>query len=83
MRKVETDEMPVVDVDGSFLYKKYIKLSESSKEVAFPSIPSPPVSVWTAVTAHNFQEFADSIPHVSQGNFFCLYVYLLLSYATG
>ncbi len=46
--------MPVVD--DSFLYKKYKKLSESAKEVALLSIPSPPVSGWTAMTAQNFQE---------------------------
>ncbi len=56
--------------------------SESGKELTLPSIPSPPISGWTAVTAHNFQELADSIPHVSRGNFF-LVCLLLLSYATG
>ncbi len=60
--------MPIVGVDGSFLYKKYKKSSESGKEVALPSISSPPVFEWTAVTAQNVQELADSIPHVSRGN---------------
>ncbi len=41
---MEADEIPVVDVDGSFLYKKYKKLSESGKEIALPSILSPPIS---------------------------------------
>ena len=60
--------MPIVDVDGSFLFKKYKTLRESGKQVVFP--PTPPVSGWTVMTAENYQALADSIPRVSQGKSF-------------
>ncbi len=54
-------------MDGSFLYKKYKRLSESGKQVVLPSVQTPPVAGWTTVTEENYQTLADSIPRVSQG----------------
>ncbi len=62
--------MPVIDVDGSYLYKKYKALNESGKQVSLPSIPSPPLTGWTIVTSENFQSVAAFVPRVSHGKFY-------------
>ena len=75
---MEADGVPVVDVDGSFLYKKYNKLS---KQVILPPIPPPPVSGWTVMTGENYQSLASSIPRVSQGRHLsCLRILLVTSF---
>ena len=67
MKRVEADGVQVVDVDGSFLYKKYKKLAESGKQVFLPPLPPPPVSGWIVMTGENCHSLAGSIPRVSQG----------------
>ena len=66
MKRVEADGVQVVDVVGSFLYKKYKKLAESSKQVFLPPLPPPPVSGWIVITGENCHSLAGSIPCDSQ-----------------
>ena len=58
---------PLVDVDGSFLYKKYEKMTKGGKNVCGLPVPSPPVSGWTAMDSRNYQSIALSLPCVTQG----------------
>ncbi len=67
VRQVETEGLPVVDVDGSYLYRKYKVLSDAGKHVSLPSIP-PPISGWTVMTSENYQSLAPTIPPVTQGS---------------
>ena len=76
---MEVDGVPVVDVDGSFLYKKYKLLCESGMQVSLPSLPSPPVSGWTVMTGENYQSLAVSIPCVTRGMDY-LFCFLRLSF---
>lgn len=60
--------MPVVDVDGSYLYRKYEILTNAGKCVHLPSHPPPPpVSGWITMTNENYQSLAPTIPLVTQG----------------
>ena len=59
--------MSIVDVDGSYLYRKYKTLSDAGENVLLPSIPPPPISGWTAMTSENYQSLALSVPPVTHG----------------
>ena len=53
----------VVDVDGSYLYKKYKLLSDAGTNIAPLPPPEPPQASWTILTPEN----VSSIPSVTQG----------------
>lgn len=72
MKKVEVEAVPVVDVDGSYLYRKYKTLSDAGKHVSIPSIPPPPITGWTVMNGENYQSLAPTIPPVTQGVFTCV-----------
>ena len=58
----------VVDVDGSFLWRKHQSLSEpGAKVVPLTATPVSPLSGWEAVTEANHREFTDRIPTVTSG----------------
>ena len=44
VNQAEEEGTPVVDVDGSYVYRKYNKLAGSGKHVTQPDDPSPPPS---------------------------------------
>ncbi len=44
IRKAEEDGELVVDVDGSYLFRKYQRLRDAGENVRFPSIPPVPIS---------------------------------------
>ena len=52
-----------MDVDGSYLYKKYKLLSDAGTDVAPLPPPEPPRAGWTILTPEN----VSSIPLVTQG----------------
>lgn len=69
MKEVEQEGLAVVDVDGSYLYRKYEMLTKAGEEVSLPSsIPPPPLSGWVTMSDENYQSLAPSIPPVTQGN---------------
>ena len=47
MKEVIADKLPVVDVDGSYLYRKYKILTDAGERVSLSSLPPPPLSGWT------------------------------------
>lgn len=55
----------VVDVDGSFLYKKYKRLKDAGGEVAPLGPPPPPPTGWIAITQENHATLASGIPPVT------------------
>ena len=59
----------VVDVDGSYLYRKYKKLAGSGKDVVQPDHPSPPLSGWQIVNENTCKDITPSIPLVITGTF--------------
>ena len=66
--KVEQEGLAVVDVDGSYLYRKYETLTKAGEEVSLPSVLPPPISGWI------MQSLAPTIPPVTQG-ILCIYIY--------
>ena len=57
----------VVDVDGSYLWRKHQRLIESGINVVLVGIPSPPLTGWESVTEANHKEYANKIPQVTAG----------------
>ena len=62
---------PVIDVDGSYLYRKQQRLLHSQTSVCAP-LPPPtrPLKGWESVTATNVNEMAKKIPRVMPGTAF-------------
>ncbi len=59
-----------VDVDGSYLFRKYQRLRDAGENVRFQSIPPVPISGWSKMTKVNYEALAPSIPPVTHGNYF-------------
>ena len=58
----------VVDIDGSYLYKKHQHLAATGVNVAPLALPSPPLSGWESVTETNVKMLANNVPRVTSGN---------------
>ena len=56
-----------MDVDGSYLYRKYKAQVESGEQVVLPSVPAVPITGWVSVTEVNYQNVAPSMPSVTSG----------------
>ena len=56
-----------MDVDGSYVYRKYKSLAESGVQVELPINPPPPLSGWIVVKEDNYRTIAPSIPLVTSG----------------
>eukprot|EP00731_Ephydatia_muelleri_P024343 Em0016g614a len=67
------DNMTVVDVDGSYLYKKYKTLTDAGHVLAPLTAPPPPPSGWVTVSSENYTQVAPDIPTVTVG---LVYTYL-------
>ena len=67
IHKAKRDNTPVVDVDGSFLYRKYMSRVNAGEKVAEPGPPPPPLTEWKLVTEDTFQDVALHIPLVTSG----------------
>ena len=67
MNQAEQGGTAVVDVDGSYLYRKYVALTEAGEQVSVPGIPPPPLTGWKCVTEDTYQTIACSIPSVTSG----------------
>ena len=59
--------MEVVDVDGSYLYRKHKVVADAGMRVAPLPLPSPPLSGWESVSQENVAEVAKKVPHVTSG----------------
>ena len=68
MIQAKEESTPVVDVDGSYLYRKYKLLTEAGERVAHPEPPTPPPSGWKAVNESTYKDIAPAIPIVTKGN---------------
>ena len=67
MKEAERAATSVVDVDGSYLHRKYKALAEAGQEVARPPHPSCPISGWRSVTEDTYHSIASSIPPIMPG----------------
>ena len=67
------DNAPIVDVDGSYLYKKSKRFENSGRIVALLYSPSTPITGWEIVTEVIANIIAKKIPCVTTGT---IYTYL-------
>ena len=67
IREAKLSGDKVVDVDGSYLWRKYQWVSESDANVVPVGVPSPPLTGWQSVMEANHKEYADKIPQVTAG----------------
>ena len=61
--------MTVVDVDGSYLYKKYKMLTDAGHVIAPLTAPPPPPSGWVTVSSENYTQVAPDIPTITVGQY--------------
>ena len=57
----------IVDVDGSYLYKKHKSLLEAGEEIAPHDPPLQPKFGWSAINEQNYTTMAKKIPPVTSG----------------
>ena len=67
IREAKLSGDKVVDVDGSYLWRKYQRVSESDANVVPVGVSSPPLTGWQSVMEANHKEYADKIPQVTAG----------------
>ena len=67
IEQAKSEQLPIVDVDGSYLYRKQQTITQSGIAVAPLPPPSPPLSGWEVVTNGNVQTMASKIPVVTSG----------------
>ena len=67
MKEAEREATSVVDVDGSYLHRKYKALADAGQEFARPPHPSCPISGWRSVTEDTYHSIAPSITPVTSG----------------
>ena len=58
---------PVIDVDGSYLYRKQQQLSSAGITITTTPAPSPPITGWESVTSDNVSTMSTKIPCVTPG----------------
>ena len=73
VRQAIEDKMEVIDVDGSYLYKKSKRLQDSGIHIAPLDPPALPITGWESITESNASDIAKKIPSVTSG---VVYTYL-------
>lgn len=67
--QAKADGTSVVDVDGSYLYRKEQTLVASGIATSPMDVPQPPVCGWEQLTAENHCDIAPKVPRVMPGKF--------------
>lgn len=70
VRATMAEGKPVIDVDGSYLYRKQQK---QTTEITATALPGEPLAGWESITADNCEEMAKKIPPVMPGIHSALY----------
>ena len=72
------DKVAVVDVDGSYIYLKHKKLTDSGVSIAPLEQPTcAPFSGCQGITASNVRVMAEKMPRVTSGKLKCCESYVL------
>lgn len=69
VKKVNEDGAEIVDVDGSYVYRKFKSLADAGKNVSLPTTPPLPMSGWITMSSENYQALSSSIPPVTHGKY--------------
>ena len=62
IKEAQKSSLKIVDVDGSYLYRKYQRLLTEGKSVCSPGLPSKPLSGWEQVNEDNHAIMAKKLP---------------------
>ena len=65
-------ETEVLDVDGSYLFKKHQQLSSEGIQLPQLSLPETPLIGWEPVNITNYAEMAKKIPRITHGKIYSL-----------
>ena len=55
VRKVGKSGAKIIDVDGSYVYRKYQRLINSGESVSPPGVPMPPFCGWEPINENNYK----------------------------
>ena len=66
-----TERLEIVDVDGSYLYRKQQSLQQSGIQVAPLPPPAPPLARREVITDSNVNTVSANIPVVTSGEYYC------------
>ena len=68
IRKANSDNLPVVDVDGSYLERKHKQMMDAGITVASLGAPTgTPLAGWEVMTEANVKDLAKKLPRVTSG----------------
>ena len=67
IREAKKNKTPVIDVDGSYLFRKHQQLLSQGLPLVPLDIPSTPLTGWEPVNAGNYFEMAKKIPRLTSG----------------
>ena len=70
IREAVQANIPIIDVDGSYLYRKRLRLGTGSTGTP-TTLPPLPIAGCESVSAENATEMSVKIPHVTQGTCAC------------
>ena len=63
---MKSEKLPIIDVDGSYVYRKQ-QSDSGSRRIPTNSLPAPPLSGWENVSKENLKVQAPKIPTVTSG----------------
>ncbi|KAL5517990.1 hypothetical protein EMCRGX_G003649 [Ephydatia muelleri] len=66
VQEVSASNAPVIDVDGSYLYRKQQQHLPSATDISMLPVPAPPLMGWESVTKDNVDLISTRIPWVTQ-----------------
>ncbi len=67
MNLAEQEKTVVLDVDGSYTYRKYVALIEVGQQVLMPPDPAPPLDGWKQIREASWKDLSGCFPHVTYG----------------
>lgn len=73
IQQAKSQQLPVVDVDGSYMFKKQQHLMQSGLHLASLPPPPPPLGGWKVVNESNVGSISCNIPVVTSGNISYIY----------
>ena len=68
MNQAEQKGTAIADVDGTYIYRKFVSHTEAGEQVSLPGHPSPPLAGWNSVM------IVPVTPPVTSGNIFFFYI---------
>ena len=69
IRKANSDNLPVIDVDGSYLQRKHKQMTDAGMAVAPLGAPTgTPLAGWEVITEANVKDLGKKLLRVTSGN---------------